>query len=224
MVVPAALVNAWFLWPLAAYGGGTQIGTNVAISLTTTCSPERGVRPARAYPYARPPDRERGALGARPQCSRLLAIGWVLVTLVILLARRSSRTPWATLALILVLVAGAVLIAMTNVGIILALPSMLHALQFSYRLETYILACLAGALLCALVLPGRNRHGAWLGALAVILALMTLDAARQVNHHLHGDPYASFTFPVLVDYVDGKLPMVAPSWLPVVTVPWPRSG
>ncbi len=78
-------------------------------------------------------------------------IAWVLVSLAIFL-RRGLRGTWIRVLLICAALTTFLIVLMTHAGLILALPRAYATLQFSYRLESYVLLALSGTVLAALVL------------------------------------------------------------------------
>lgn len=180
VVVPAALVSAWYLLPMLAYQSRTQIGSEfhqTQQSLRSTASlvslghlltlsrPTVLPPPSPYYPYA-------FAL-ALP----VLAIVWVAAG-VLVLPWRSRNPTWARMLAICSAIAILVAIAMTHVGVLLALPRPYTFVQFSYRLETYVELALSGAALSALVLAKqRSRLATPWSWLAIPVCAVSLAGA-----------------------------------------------
>jgi hypothetical protein len=179
LLVPAALVNAWYLLPALVYSSRTRLGSEyhearaemrAAVSLVSD-----------AHLFALP---EPGLPGVLP----VLAIAWVLMGLFVLPWGARSRL-WRRLLSICIGIAVLILVAMTHVGLLLALPRPYTLIQYSYRLEAYIVLALCGAILAALVLacspragggrPWRARAWTWL-ALPVCVGSLA-GAVRQVG-------------------------------------------
>jgi hypothetical protein len=179
IVVPALLINAWFLLPDIAYQAQTMIGARY---------PTRGYLAGRmdlvglAHLVSL---HRRSADGEIPQfvlTLPILAMGWVAVAGG-LLARRGWRAPWLrALALLSVLVV-ALLVLMTHAGLLLALPKPYVMIQFTYRLESYILLGVCGGVLAALVLlrDAGQRVRRWTWVLVPVLAASVAGAAAQVG-------------------------------------------
>jgi hypothetical protein len=89
---------------------------------------------------------------------------------------------------VLLIVSGAtalICLTMTHAGMILALPRPYAILQFSYRLESYVLLGVSGAVLAILVLAqsGPRTRGVRLltGILPIILGVAVIGAVQQVS-------------------------------------------
>ena len=124
-------------------------------------------------------------------------------------------------------------ILMTHAGLILDLPHPYTLIQFSYRLETYVLLALCAAMLAALVLikswPARWRM--WSCTTVVVILASAIGAVQQVDNYprrpdrlglVHPDRY--FVFDAahqppfsggLGDYNDASTPLVEPAGPPV---------
>jgi hypothetical protein len=182
----ALLVNAWFLLPAAAYESETRIASiyhdwrallRVAVNLVSasrifTFSRASATAPGIAFALSLP----------------ILAMGWVLVSVVLALWGRGLGNPWTRVLLICSALSAAFTVMMTHVGLILVLPRAYATLQYSYRLESYILLALSGAVLAALVLAqdsaprGRSRLAArWTWALIPVLAVAVVGAVQQTD-------------------------------------------
>jgi hypothetical protein len=116
------------------------------------------------------------------------------------------------LAVLMALTVG-VLILMVNPGWILSLPDPWTMIQFSFRLETFALFGICGAVIAALVLLDRRVHGWLIGLLLPILALSVIGAAVQ-RHHIPRSTFRpptdidKFTTFNIGDFADGKLPQL----------------
>ena len=110
---------------------------------------------------------------------------------------------------------------MTHAGVILALPRMYATLQFSFRLESYVLMGISGALLAALVPIGEGggrRLLLWRWLLVPIAIVSIVGALEQVGAYTPGSsrdtalrllpPTPRFEQEGLLDYVDDDLPIV----------------
>jgi hypothetical protein len=105
---------------------------------------------------------------------------------------------------------------MTTAGILLALPRIYRLVQFSFRIESYILLASSGAVLAALVLARRDR---WAWVVVPIAALSVGLGAHQVVLHRTAsstqppltseEPYMSrHGMPGAGDYTSHSLPRV----------------
>ncbi len=185
LALSALLVNAWFLLPAAAYESETRIASEylgwrgllrVATNLVATVhlftlSRASATAPGIAFALSLP----------------ILAMGWVLVSLVLALWG-GLRNPWTRVLLICSALSAGFTVMMTHVGLILVLPRAYATLQYSYRLESYIVLALSGAVLAALVLaqdpaprgPGRLA-ARWTWALIGVLAVAIVGAVQQTD-------------------------------------------
>jgi hypothetical protein len=216
LVVPALLVNAWFLLPAIAYQSQTVIGdgsTNARELLQTTM-------PLVSASHLFTLSRASASAGAAFALSLpILAIAWVLLGMALVLPRAAHST-WMRVLLVLVSLAVLIGVLMTHIGLLLALPRLYIELQFSYRLETYLLLALSGAMLAVLVLakaPTR-RMRLWMWALPAVLLVSAIGAAQQVAAYPQADQRASAlstylkpppTIEGLTDYLDIDLPRLA---------------
>ena len=152
----------------------------------------------------------------------VLAMAWVLVGAVVLLAG-GRRGAWMRVLLVVLTVTVVVCVVMTHAGLMLALPRPYAVLQFSYRLESYVLLGVSGAVLAVLVLlqDGARTRGTRLltAALPVVLCVSVVGAIQQTDATPTGGNRAtalkSYVEPpipeVLKDYVHAKLPFLAVS-------------
>jgi hypothetical protein len=174
----------------------------------------------------------------------LLAIVWVIASL-IAFSRRTARGPWwrAQLAF-----AGAALLIgllMTHPSPLLIGPTPLSLMQFTYRLETYLLMALCAAVLAGLAMvaqatagqataaqamaagraPARRSRSMLLWGMAPVLIVSAVGAVEQVDGYPHYEPLsAAFHAPWqggrgnrdLDAYDDATLPLVNPRGVPKV--------
>jgi hypothetical protein len=182
ILVPAALVNAWFLVPDVVYQSHTYVGArpgdwehtlhmfSVLVSSDRLFSLGRGTANVAVPSFALQ--------------LPLPALAWVVAALVVVRPRLAS--PWTRLVVILLAVTALLVVVMTHVGLITALPKPFAFIQFSFRIESYILLGAVGAVLAALVLvrgaasPSRRR---WAWAIVPIVAVSLVQAAGQADMH-----------------------------------------
>ncbi len=213
LLIPAALVSAWFLLPLAAYE--TQTVTSHSYPFHDLLGKSMYVVAARhLFTLSRAPDSGTVLTLALP----VLAIAWVLANAVALLIAR-RRGPWMRALLTITGATAAVLVTMTHAGLIRALPRMYAIVEFSFRLESYVLLGVSGMLLATLVLlrDGGPRTTRWRLLLVPICAFSVFGALEQVGRHRRGigrtAAMAHFMQPTLeqeglLDYVDDELPIL----------------
>jgi hypothetical protein len=208
VVVPAMAVNAWYLLPDLAYQADTVIShrTDEWRKSLTGSSPL--VAAHSLFGLSR---RSDAGDGFQPSTTLpVLAMAWVAVAA--FTARRRWREPGGRLLLILAGATTALIVVMTHSGVLGGLPDPWIMLQFSYRLETYVLFGVCGAMIAALALVGTARR--WLvAALVPILALSIAGAFHQSRAALvpTGTPdpdLSSFQVFSMGDFSDGGLPAV----------------
>ncbi len=213
LVVPAALLSAWFLLPAAAYQSSTLIATEFPHWAALLRATQYLVSTRHLFTLSRASASTPGAAFALSL--PILVIAWALVSLAIFL-RKGLRGTWIRVLLICAALTTFLIVLMTHAGLILALPRAYATLQFSYRLESYVLLALSGTVLAALVLAkGRDRgarFSTW--ALVPVLAVSVVGAIQQTDAHpVGGERYATLTAlyhtpgagEVLSDYVDVHL-------------------
>lgn len=224
LVVPAALVSAWFLLPTAAYESQTVIATSYPRFRTLLQTTMFAVADRHLFTLSR----ERAGGTILTLSLPILAMAWALVSVTISATARRTGT-WMKIFLI---ISGATLlvgIVMTHAGIILALPRVFATLQFTFRLESYVLLGVSGAVLAALVLardaPRNARLWSWM--LVPVAVVSVIGGIEQASAYTPGrsrtTALSSYLVPVyeeegLLDYVDDKLPIMKKS-LPRVTFP-----
>ncbi len=223
LVVPAALLSAWFLLPAAAYESSTLIATEFPHWAALLRATQNLVSVRHLFTLSRASASTPGAAFALSL--PILVIAWVLVSLAIFL-RRGLRGTWIRVLLICSALTTFLIVLMTHAGMILALPRAFATLQFSYRLESYVLLALSATVLATLVLAkGRDRgarFSTW--ALVPVLAVSVVGAIQQTDAHpVGGERYATLTAlyhtpgagELLSDYVDVRLrPLTDPNGRP----------
>jgi hypothetical protein len=239
IAIPAALVNAWYLLPELAYGQRTEIASHYEYTRSLRQTAYL-VSAGHLFTFSRAsaaPDTPDFVL-ALP----VLAILWVLAGIVLSLRQRNERPregAWRRVLWILGGLTVAFGVAMTHPGLILSLPRPYTLMQFSYRLETYVLLGLCASLLVTLVLsrdwPRRWRVGLQ-ASLVVVLMGSAVGAIQQVDGYPKGanhpivvvpDRYIVFapnnqppvTEGGLGDYDDASLPLVNPAGAPGLEFP-----
>jgi hypothetical protein len=180
LLAGALLVSAWFLIPAAIYQSNTWIASQGPGARELVRSTMYLVAVRHLFTISR-------ATAATPQPDfvlslPVLAIVWALVG-VGLAWRARLGDPWRRFLLVCATATTALIVLMTHAGLILALPRYYAALQYSYRLESYVLLCLSATMLAVLVLA-RSEAGhlrSWTRwALPPILAVGAIGAVQQV--------------------------------------------
>jgi hypothetical protein len=193
VVVPAALVSAWYLLPALAYESRTHIGSNYVGKQEVLREHAGLVSFGHLFTFSRA---SAIATSTSPYPFALslpvLAIAWVLLGVVILPWGSRSRA-WARLLAICSAMAILLTVVMTHVGLVLALPRVFWTMQFTYRLESYVLLELSGAILAALVLArGGSRHSgsvrvrAWTWLAVPVCVVSCVAAIEQLT--VYPDP------------------------------------
>jgi hypothetical protein len=201
IAIVGLLLNAWYLLPDIAYEAHTFVSYEYVFIRFV-------VRETAELVSARSLFAPTEYLTGKTQFSLpLFLIAWALVFSVILLWTDRDKT-WMRILSILVLIAGGLTVLMTHAGIALALPRIYVMLQFTYRLESYVLLSLSGIALAILVIAKRNEKlmKVCTGALIPVLAVSLFGALRHIDarphQHQHNfATYLSSTLP-LTDYID----------------------
>ncbi|MHB8241814.1 MAG: hypothetical protein ACYDHN_07460 [Solirubrobacteraceae bacterium] len=229
IVVPAALVSAWYLLPAVVYSSRTRVGGeyhNAQITIRTTAwlvSSRHLLTLSRTSGIGLP------APYYLAMALPVLAIVWVLVAVVIL-PRGSWGKTWTRILLICCGVAVLVTAVMTHVGLLLALPRPYTMMQFSYRLDVYVVLMLCAAVLAALVLLGRSparRALVWRWFAIPVCAVSLIGAVQQIGGYPDPgqDRYTALeTFGEVEtgnnrDYQDGSARQIAGRTLPKLYFP-----
>jgi hypothetical protein len=175
IVVPAMAVNSWYLLPNLAYHSDTIIVQRIDEwkALLRTPGPILDMR--YLFALGRPsPFPGSGLTATLPA----LALAWVLVAAIA--ARARWRDPWFRALAILAILMITLLMIMKDGQALLVLPDPWVMLQFSYRLETFILFGICGAVIAGMALL-RSTHR-WLMVLLVpIAALSVIGATGQIR-------------------------------------------
>jgi hypothetical protein len=113
----------------------------------------------------------------------LATIAWVFAGAAVL-RHAGARGPWMRALALLMLLGTLIVVAMTHPALVLALPRPYTILQFTYRLESYAVLGLSGAVLAALALAERTSSLAvkiWAWALLGVAAISALGAIQQLS-------------------------------------------
>jgi hypothetical protein len=178
ILVPALLVNAWFLLPDLVYQSHTVIAQRVEDWRQWLVQFRFLTATERLFGFGRDAS-DPVALSYGVFALPALAMAWVAAAWVA--GRPRLRDPWSRAALLLAAVAAGVIVTMTHVGLLRGPFAMV---QYTFRLESYVNLAISGALLAALVMIARRplltRRIAF-SALAVILAISVVQAVRQAG-------------------------------------------
>ncbi len=207
----ALLVSAWFLLPTVAYESHTVIARSYPIFRKLLRSTDYTV----AFKHLFTPSRHATAGTILTVALPVLAILWVLGAIAIGLGRGQSGV-WMRVLLIVSIVTSAIIVTMTHVGLILTLPRLYATVQFSYRLEGYVLLGVSGAVLAVLAMArdGARELKPWTWMLVPILTVSIAGAVQQTDAYTHGRSrsiaLSSYLDPIyeeegLLDYVDDSL-------------------
>jgi hypothetical protein len=214
LILPAVMVNAWFLLPTVAYEAHTVIAENYPHFRVLLRTTSYTVAANHLFTISRANTAGTVLTLSLP----ILAMGWILLSIPLSL-RAARLDTWMRILLILVGATALITLLMTHVGLILALPRLYSTLQFSFRLESYVLLGISGAMLAALVLTssGGPRAKLWNWALAPIAIVSIVGAIEQVDGHSiglqRGAALSSYLKPTfeqegLLNYVDDRLPVL----------------
>jgi hypothetical protein len=225
VMAPALLVNAWFLLPDIAYASHTYIGADSADWRATLRNFDELVAPARILSPGR-----SDATPVTPSFALqlpVLAMAWTVAGLAVLSPRWTGS--WTRTLLVLLTAVVGLVVLMTSAGLLLALPGPYGLIQFSFRLESYVVLVAAAAVLAALVLAGEAppRRRRWRWAILPVLAVSVAQAAAQGD--MRRTPISRVTpwptlpayhtpspAPGMADYVGHDLPLIATPGVPVV--------
>lgn len=184
IMIPAVLVDAWFLVPSLAYQSNTKIGSEYGAANETLSETIHIVSLQNLFTFSRATllPTVKGFVLALPT----LAVAWVLVSLAIVLVTR-QRGPWVRVLLVFSAITVAVTVLMTNLQLLLALPKPYPLVEFSYRLEGFVLLGLCATVLAVLAIfqKGRGRLRLYRLALIPILAVSVVGAVQQVDAYPH---------------------------------------
>lgn len=226
VVGPAVMVNAWFLLPFGAYQHLTRISVANGRSELMLNLGKPIVRPEALFTLER-----ASAIEPSQQFVvglPVLAMAWVLITLLVVLVRRAGSPAWRRTLIVLVLLTTAVTALMMDVGLFLALPAKAQLLQFTYRLESFVLMGVSAAMIAALVLARestwRVAH-AWRLLLVPLVVFSWIAASGQVDRRVINESvrntFTDFNSFSVGDYADGTLPETGGN-LPTAAFRWDR--
>ncbi len=233
LVVPGMLVSAWFLLPALAYESHTLVSNDmrhweelmqrlmfsVAAAHLFTLSRATAITPGSDFALSLP----------------ILAMAWSLLA-VLARGRGALRGAWTRFLLICLALVAALIVLMTHAGLILALPRQYVLVQFTYRLESYIMMFVSAAVLAGLlaVREATPRRGLWRWAMIPVAIVAIVGAVQQTGAYPRGggnrdEVTLSGTRPPamstgLIDYANVDQPLrVNPNGSPT-TITFPASA
>jgi hypothetical protein len=216
LLVPALLVSAWFLLPAIAYQAHTEIGSRYLHWQEVLKAAMYMVSARNLFTISRASFKP----GADFALSLpILAMAWSLLSICVFGWRRSLRGPWAKVLLICAAMAVLAVVVMTHAAIILALGQPYAMLQYSYRLESYVLLAVSGTVLAALVLAqqGARRMRWWAWTVTPVLIVALVGAVQQTDARTRGGNREQMLVPGsgpgprergFTDYIDADIPVL----------------
>lgn len=215
LIVPSLLVSAWYLLPIAAYTSRTHIGHSYGVAHDTLRATLGIVAWGNLLTLSRAETLPEtpGFILSLP----VLVIAWALVSIPILLyvIRRGVRIRVLMIFSVMTIV---IVVLMTNLEMLWALPKPYDLLQFSYRLESYVLMGLSALVLTVLALAqdGGRWLRLWRWTIVPVLAVSTIGAIQQVDAYPRAAARRYGTLSVVDpifaqqyrDYGDDSLPIV----------------
>lgn len=225
LLIPAVLLNAWFLLPMVAYASHTRIGSQYGVAYGLLHSTMHLVAFDNLFTVSR-----ATTVPGVPDYSLALptlAIVWVLASIPVLLWS-GRRGTWVRILAIVCAGTAGIVVLMTHVGLLLALPKPYTLLQFSYRLEGYVLIGVTAAILVVLVelRSGSNRLRGWTWTIVPVLLVSTFGAIQQVSAYPRTSLSRAATLTdrgeifaqVYTDYSYVSLPFVSERGLPSLDI------
>ncbi|MCW3018371.1 MAG: hypothetical protein JWN10_679 [Solirubrobacterales bacterium] len=210
LVIPAAMVSAWFLLPTVAYEAHTLIAHAYPHARALLRELMYTVAVRNLFTFSRAPASGTIVSLAFP----ILAVAWVSLSIAMLAWRRQGGA-WMRVLLITATATVGLTVVMTHASLILALPRAYATLQFSFRLESFVLLGLSGAMVVVLVIAqdGDARLRRWTWLLAPIAIVAVAGAAQQTSAHPQGRDRSTALSLLMppperfgqFDYVDNRL-------------------
>ena len=216
LLVPALLVNAWFLLPMIAYQAHTEIGSQYLHWRVVLTETMYMVSARKLFTISRASFKPGGDFALSLP---ILAMAWSLTSICVFAWLRRLRGPWARVLLICVVMGVLTIVVMTHAAIILELGRPYAMLQYAYRLESYVLLAVSGAVLAALAVAkdGPPRMRLWVWTLAPVLIVALVGAIQQTDARPPGGNRYQMLVPgsgpgpterSFSDYSDADLPLL----------------
>ncbi len=173
IVIPAMAVNAWYLLPDLAYHADTVIASRIDDWQALLRQPHPELAAQHLLGLR---DRTGLPVSALSLTLPMLAIAWVGVAA---LMSTAWRGVWLRMLVILALLTIGALTLMVSPRWILSFPDPWTMIQFSFRLETFVLFGICGAVIAVLRLLDQDGDRWLIGLLLPLLALSVVNAAVQ---------------------------------------------
>jgi hypothetical protein len=189
LVVPAVLVNAWYLVPAVSWGDDTWVSTGNGLGTASSLYETQGLVAMRhIFTFSR-----GSATSGSPGLAMALpvaAILWVLGAGALVLRRRVGQASMRRALLVVVGLTVAIGVVMTRPRLVLALPHPWELVQFTYRLESYVVLGIAGAVMVLVILlrSERGAGGVARWALVPVVAICVAGGVGQVIDHPDVEP------------------------------------
>jgi uncharacterized membrane protein len=226
VVIPALLVSAWFLLPMLAYSSHTRIGGRYNVAYTTLRATMDLVELKKLFTLS-----HATTIPGYPDYVLALptvTMAWVLVSIALLL-RRGRGGAWRRALLIFAVMTTGVVVLMTHEDLILDLPKPYTLLQFTYRLEGYVLMGVSAAVIAILALlrSGSKWLRMWSWTVVPVLAVSMLGAIQQLDAYPRTEAprFATFTESAetvyaehYIDYTYFPLPFISEVGLPSLRI------
>jgi hypothetical protein len=216
IVVPAALVSAWYLLPALVYDSRTGLGA-VGPAL-----------PSLRASFGLLPFESLFTLSRTSFQLPVLALAWVIAGLLVL-PWGAARPPWTRVSRICAAITVLILLTMTHAALWMWLPAPYTLIQFSYRLEMYALLALCATIVALLALArGRSvRARAWRWTVVPVCAVSLIAAVQQLAglHYPGQDRYEALESYGQVetgnnrDFQDVSAPVLSGRRLPAIDIP-----
>jgi hypothetical protein len=137
------LVNGWFLLPDIVYESHTIIANSEFLTTDSLIWGMSLVQPSDLFSLGR----GNARFDYEHMAVQLPLLGVVWIALALVLVRSAWRTAWYRAVVILLTAMAGLVFLMMRRSIVDALPPPYSLLQFTYRLEAYILLAFAGAVM-----------------------------------------------------------------------------
>jgi F0F1-type ATP synthase assembly protein I len=218
VTIPAVLVNGWFLLPDIAYQSMTYAASIPPSNALQWA--DAMMEPRYLFSVGRPAPPPDFYVLALP----LVTVGWVIAGAIV--TQRSQRSSWYRLVLVLLGAVAGLLPLMLSAGFLANLPGPLPMIQFGFRLESYILLCLSGAVIGLLRLSLSTPHDRattlWrhIGFAVAVLVIVQAAGQTRATHSFQRaaddkeDVHAYLTYhrhPSEQDYRDTKIVPTSPA-------------
>jgi hypothetical protein len=205
LVIPALMVDMWFLLPAIVYQSQTAISGEYAFWQEVLKRTLPLVSAAHLFTISRASDSPEGPNFALSL--PIVVMAWALMSIAVMVMMRSWM--WLRVMLILSAIAALLGVVMTHPALIGDLPRPYTLVQFSYRLETYVLLGISGAVLAVLVgvQKGKGELRVWTWTIIPVLLVSLVGAIQQAAAYPE-KAYAKYPprSALIKDYIKSPLP------------------